>query len=476
MDLFIYVIYILLFVWFSYSIYMCKIVYEKGFSSESKVVTEIFYAIPRVFTSLGVLGTFFGIFVGLLKFDVVQIEKSIPSLLDGLKTAFSTSLIGIFCSIVFGLLIDYIESIADKRFGKESTSELSALIEINNSLNDGFLKLKESIIGEADDTISTQLIKMRTQFSDDQSDLKSYHKNLIQEISNVNHSLGGSNETSLLTQIQKSRTDQKDLFYKNIEAINFISDSVNKNHITISDKFEGFKDILAKNNTEALVDVMKKVTDSFNHQMSKLIEKLVQENFQELNNSVKKMNDWQVDNKEMVSTLTQNFKEVSKDFKSASTSINEITENTSKLTNKNSDLSHLIIELQKVMIDDNKYQEIVTKLSDSVHNISNQTKEYEKTSFQLSETIKSQINFSDSVKKLLLRLENIDKIKDINESFWKNTEKQLNDGVGIISKSSHQLSRDVESINAEFYQRLGSTFTSLDNLIARVIKKHSPNN
>lgn len=128
------------------------------------------------------------------------------------------------------------------------------------------------------------------------------------------------------------------------------------------------------------------------------------------------------------------------------------------------------------MIDDNKYQEIVTKLSDSVHNISNQTKEYEKTSFQLSETIKSQINFSDSVKKLLLRLENIDKIKDINESFWKNTEKQLNDGVGIISKSSHQLSRDVESINAEFYQRLGSTFTSLDNLIARVIKKHSPNN
>jgi len=146
MDLFIYVIYILLFVWFSYSIYMCKIVYEKGFSSESKVVTEIFYAIPRVFTSLGVLGTFFGIFVGLLKFDVVQIEKSIPSLLDGLKTAFSTSLIGIFCSIVFGLLIDYIESIADKRFGKESTSELSALIEINNSLNDGFLKLKESIM------------------------------------------------------------------------------------------------------------------------------------------------------------------------------------------------------------------------------------------------------------------------------------------------------------------------------------------
>ena len=49
---------------------------------------------------------------------------------------------------------------------------------------------------------------------------------------------------------------------------------------------------------------MKRATEEFNAQMSALIEKLVQENFQELNNSVQRMNNWQQENKEMITQLT----------------------------------------------------------------------------------------------------------------------------------------------------------------------------
>ena len=42
----------------------------------------------QAFASLGVLGTFIGITFGLLFFDTHNLEKSVPALLDGMKSAF----------------------------------------------------------------------------------------------------------------------------------------------------------------------------------------------------------------------------------------------------------------------------------------------------------------------------------------------------------------------------------------------------
>lgn len=53
--------------------------------------------------SLGVLGTFVGIAIGLFHFDVTNIKVSMPYLLDGLKTAFITSGVGIFFSILVSI-------------------------------------------------------------------------------------------------------------------------------------------------------------------------------------------------------------------------------------------------------------------------------------------------------------------------------------------------------------------------------------
>jgi hypothetical protein len=50
--------------------------------------------------SLGVFGTFIGILLGLYNFDTQHIERSLPLLLSGLKTAFITSGFGMFCSLV----------------------------------------------------------------------------------------------------------------------------------------------------------------------------------------------------------------------------------------------------------------------------------------------------------------------------------------------------------------------------------------
>lgn len=50
-------------------------------------------------TGLGILGTFIGIFLGLWHFDTAAIQESIPPLLEGLKTAFITSIVGLTCAV-----------------------------------------------------------------------------------------------------------------------------------------------------------------------------------------------------------------------------------------------------------------------------------------------------------------------------------------------------------------------------------------
>src|SRR5690606_8760535 len=56
---------------------------------------------PTLMTSLGILGTFVGIVIGLMHFDTADIDGSIPILLGGLKTAFITSVCGLVGAVVF---------------------------------------------------------------------------------------------------------------------------------------------------------------------------------------------------------------------------------------------------------------------------------------------------------------------------------------------------------------------------------------
>ena len=60
--------------------------------------------VPVILTSLGILGTFSGVFVALLGFNINDLENrdaNFSNLLEGLKVAFSTSILGLFLAVVF---------------------------------------------------------------------------------------------------------------------------------------------------------------------------------------------------------------------------------------------------------------------------------------------------------------------------------------------------------------------------------------
>jgi len=94
--------------------------------------------------SLGVLGTFLGIAIGLYHFDATDIKRSLPLLLEGLKTAFITSGVGIFFSIIISI---------NKPFKQNNSEVLGALEgivrEFNHNLTeqfgDNFKQLNEAV-------------------------------------------------------------------------------------------------------------------------------------------------------------------------------------------------------------------------------------------------------------------------------------------------------------------------------------------
>ena len=50
---------------------------------------------PNILTSIGIFGTFLGVALGLWHFDTADIQGSVPKLMDGLKTAFWSSIVGL---------------------------------------------------------------------------------------------------------------------------------------------------------------------------------------------------------------------------------------------------------------------------------------------------------------------------------------------------------------------------------------------
>jgi DNA anti-recombination protein RmuC len=108
--------------------------------------------------TLGIFGTFLGVFIGLLDFNTENITQSIPVLLNGLKTAFVTSIAGMLANIILKVRPTFYGF--HLLSAPEKTEDTSKLIIM------ALQKLTHSISGDDDSTMVTQLQKIRTTNSD----------------------------------------------------------------------------------------------------------------------------------------------------------------------------------------------------------------------------------------------------------------------------------------------------------------------
>lgn len=85
--------------------------------------------LPQLVSTLGVLGTFLGITLGLMAFNENDLDNSIPQLLGGLKTAFFTSLGGMIGSMILNAYVNRLYDKADENRPSSTDAALARVCE-----------------------------------------------------------------------------------------------------------------------------------------------------------------------------------------------------------------------------------------------------------------------------------------------------------------------------------------------------------
>lgn len=468
---------------------------------------NIIDSFPSILTTLGVLGTFVGITLGLLAFDPLNIDESIGKLLSGLRIAFLTSIAGMLSSVMLGFVINRISDVRTKELA-DISRQLAKLEGDKNNQN--LLDILQNI--EKNNMELLNAINCQTESN----------KKLIELFKReINLAIKGQNKdiesiSSMIDNYNKS-------FLELSQLISNMKDDFNNEKTVLNKKIDNFSFILSENNSKALVNVMTEATEKFASSMDEIISKLVQENFDKLNNSVEQMIQWQQDNKEAMNSLVleylemqNNFAETSTILKNVGINVTELISNTDKIVSDNSILAKLIKELQSAMMDDTNFGNLTNQLCLAVNNIKDASSLIKNTNETLNSSIENLTNSatealiknSESTNTLLLKsedsfikaiddaintgeekltstvyninklcnyindlsssitvlindLKEISKIKDINSDFWNS----LNDGLQIIKNASGELSNNLNNINELYYNELSNALRSLDECI-----------
>lgn len=491
---------------------------------------------PTFVSTLGVLGTFYGITVGLLAFDTADLDKSIPGLLDGLKTAFFTSLAGMIGSMILsafisrkqdqndggvsdinqaaGTICQAVQQMSElnkatiERLSEQMAEQEKDRKAFYRSMGDVMDKVKESqsAIAETLQSINTSqgsaasaldsiVILQRSQegaldsiketatsmvnsigsleeVTSAQTESLDAMRKYSEEVSEFTHhvpeildAVGGISTTQdeINEQVQKL----KDILDAEVDQI---ERSMDKTNSLLERKFDEFTELLKKSNTEALVEVMKTVTAEFQKQMDALISKLIQENFDQLNQSVERLNQWQQENKEMIASLTRQYKEMADNFEATSTSLDRVKDDTESLVSEGGKLRQIVDALNEVIVNDEKFIKTADHLQKTAELSQSNMEAFEASTKALNEWVRKQRNFVDGVTLLIEKLEELAKIKDYNEQFWAGTKRSLEEGVGILNKGSQTLRSSLTDIDRQFYARLNTTLAELDTCIQAMIK------
>lgn len=209
---------------------------------------------PTLMTSLGILGTFTGVVIGLLGFDTHNIAESIPTLLEGLKTAFITSIVGMLAAMTFNALDAWI--FAPWRAKGEVKREDVTPSDIHAALVQQLQLLERIAQGTSSQEMGSavdQLKLLRSDFGEFTKDTRDFN-------------------THFSTKLWR--------------------------------ELERFADMMSKSATSQLIEALRQVIQDFNQNLMEQFG----ENFKALDASVKKLVDWQAEYKVQVEQMTQQYK------------------------------------------------------------------------------------------------------------------------------------------------------------------------
>ena len=219
-----------------------------------------FHKLPRstcaaLMTSLGILGTFCGIFVAIypLEFNPGEVDKDAKMLIGGMRVAFVTSLIGIFAAIASRFIweirktkilppppdqniVRLLDAIKNAIAGDGDSSMVAQMQKLRGENLEGFKKIdsvseetrkalvarlesvKSAIAGDSDSSMTAQVDKLRDENREGFKKLdgvsEETRKTLVAHLESVKNAIAGDGDSSMTAQVDKLRDENREGFKK----------------------------------------------------------------------------------------------------------------------------------------------------------------------------------------------------------------------------------------------------------------------
>lgn len=424
-----------------------------------------------ILTILGVFGTFIGIYFGLQSFDIADIERSIPGLLDGLKHAFLTSLVGIGSAFILkfislfrttvdtsGETIDKLaSSLAEALQGVETSGEIN--------LRTQLIELNSTIKTVGDDTI-TCLDELKTTFSDKQDVLTSTVLEKHDVLANLQKEEGRQTREELASMQVALTNGQKDICTQLEELTTSFSEKQDSLIAQFKEFSKNVAESVAKLATDELIDALKTVIQDFN---AKLTEQFG-ENFKQLNEAVGRTVEWQEQYRQQMDELANEFRLASQSIEISQKSVKSIAESSNQIAVRSDSIVTCTEKLDPILHTLNDQLEVFSELRKSALNafplIENKLTELT-TGF--SDAVQAAIdNSQENMKQQQNALtEHSEQLK----STVANASNELNNSTTLFSDSvDTSIKQAQESMNLQ-RDALSNRLSEIEDLVGRVAQQ-----
>ncbi|WP_045221850.1 hypothetical protein [Desulfonatronum thioautotrophicum] len=416
------------------------------FLIKRRKMTEFTSYSPALLTTVGILGTFFGITIGLSSFEFHSheaIDESIPKLLGGLRMAFITSIAGMFFSIIVKSYISWSNRNLDDEPINVTPEKIYQILSDQKYTLDS---VKNALSGEDDSNVVTQLQKMRNDIKDGLNDVKT---RISDKLDYMQKTIGDQNEGSLNMQL---------LGIKN--EITIRSQEVQKD-------LQDFTNKLSEMATKHLIEALNNVISDFNKNLTEQFG----DNFKHLNKAVEELVVWQDEYRQQMSEM-KNALEVSiESSKSSAESLDAIQKHASSIPQTMEELKKILevlgIELTELEKHLGGFAKIREKAEDAVPaiaaHVSKVTELVEDAAKQGKNLhVKFVDDFTEMIDWVTAKLkdtvnsisEENEKISDVMSNSAKDISKEMSNTIGEL-KSSGELFKSeglkiVQSFGHEF--------------------------
>lgn len=272
------------------------------------------YILPTILSSLGILGTFIGIAFGLYSFDVNNLDQSVPTLLEGLKLAFVSSIAGIILTIIKKFELSNEETIEDEEDSSNSSSEnlvpiLKEML-VQNNYGEKLDELNLKLSGENDKSLAMLLGDILNGINDLKLSSDTQNENTPQNLESQIKELLDSNKSnnddlkSFIKQLSNSMGIETDAVDNQKQIVSLLQELITKDEY--GSKLDDLNAKLSGQENQSMATLLEKIsegiktiqfqTEQFQENQSKSMDKkfkqfmsIIAENNDELKQSLDKL-------------------------------------------------------------------------------------------------------------------------------------------------------------------------------------------